>query len=351
MSLSDHVSSPLQNIISAYYRTPTLLSCIVHHCLPSQPRIMGIKRKASDSLSPHPISSTPSTTSPSQDHPNTNALHPFHSTSNPTHLTGWGTPESYFSSNNLNSSSHSSIDSDALHLNSRTRKRLRDNRPDEETIHQNTLSRLYAAQQKHDEQTPEQQQDDNLPLTPSPTPSRASLARAGSTTSTTSTRTYLKEKAQTSLHTFFGGRQPHTSSTIVQIPGPTITSTHPASVPQCEGCSAPLLLPSHPSTTPLDTEMMDIDNDLNLTAASNNDDDGRAYACASCSKRVCDTCAVRGDWRVCLECANPGNGHGHAVGHGYLHSGGGSCGMEAGTMYGYGERGEQKRWVGGIGWL
>jgi hypothetical protein len=86
--------------------------------------------------------------------------------------------------------------------------------------------------------------------------------------------------------------------------------------------------------------MMDVDGD---------DDDGSAYACANCSKRVCDTCAVRGDWRVCLECANPGNGHGDAYVHGY--NSGGSCGMEAGTTYGYGDRGEQKRWVGGIGWL
>jgi hypothetical protein len=323
---------------------------------------MGIKRKASGSLSPHPICSTPSITSPSQNYPNTNTSHPFPSASNSTPLTGWGTPESYFSSSNLNSSPHSSIDSDALHLNSRTRKRLRDNRPDEETIHQNTLSRLYAAQQRH-EQAPEQQ-DANSPLTPSPTPSRASLARAESaTSSTTSTRTHLKEKAQTSLHTFFGGRQNHAPPTM-QIPGPdpqgstaTTTSTFPTSVPQCEGCSGPLVpLPtSHPSTTAFDTEMMDIDGDLDLAAvaaaaASTSDDNGSAYACVHCSKRICDTCAVRGDWRVCLECANPGNGSAQASGHGYQH-GGGSCGMEAGTMYGYGERGEQKRWVGGIGWL
>ena len=339
--------------------TSPLSSCIVLHCLPLQPRTMGIKRKASDSLSPHPISSTPSITSPSQNHPNTNAPHPFHSTSNSTQLTGWATPESYFSSGNLNSSPHSSIDSDALHLNSRTRKRLRDNRPDEETIHQNTLSRLYAAQQRHEH--PPEQQDDNSPLTPSPTPSRASLARAESTTSTTSTRTHSKEKAQTSLHTFFGGRQHHAASAVdmpnpdPQSSTPTMTSTFPASVPQCEGCTGPLLLrpPSNPSTTAFDTEMMDIDGDLDLAAAAAaaSDDKGCAYACANCSKRVCDTCAVRGDWRVCLECANLGNGHGHAsAGHGY-HHGGGSCGVEAGTMYGYGERGEQKRWVGGIGWL
>lgn len=305
---------------------------------------MGHKRKASNSPSPHPISS------PSHHHPN--APQPFHSqvhsTSNPPHLTGWPSPEPYVSSGILNLNAHSSIDN---HLNSRTRKRLRDSRPDEETIHQNTLSRLYAAQQRHEQRS--EQPDHGTPFTPSPTPSRASLARAESTTSTTSSRTQQKEKAQASLHTFFGGG--HSGSTVY-IPSqdprastPTATSTPPA-IPQCEDCSAPLLLPSPPNenSTVGDSEMMDIDAEIDLGTSS---DDGSAYSCANCSKRVCDTCAVRGDRRVCLECANPGNGHGNAYAYGHGYNSGGSCGMEAGPMYGYGERGEQKRWVGGIGWM
>lgn len=41
------------------------------------------------------------------------------------------------------------------HINSRTRKRHRDGRPDEETIHENTLKKLYDAQRFHlDERVP-----------------------------------------------------------------------------------------------------------------------------------------------------------------------------------------------------
>lgn len=107
--------------------------------------------------------------------------------------------------------------------------------------------------------------------------------------------------------------------------------------------------------------MMDIDTNPNLSI-SNDYEEATAFSCASCLKRVCDICAVRSDRRVCLECANPGNGNrygsaqGHEVVYGYSNGakmdGGGTCGMEAGNMYGYGGVGvEGKRWVGGIGWL
>lgn len=89
---------------------------------------------------------------------------------------------------------------------------------------------------------------------------------------------------------------------------------------------------------------------------SSSGDQGSAYACAKCSRRVCDICAVRGDHRVCLECANPGNGNAYVNGHGYTRGGGmgGSCGMEVGSVYGHGGGsvgGGEKRWVGGIGWM
>lgn len=101
---------------------------------------------------------------------------------------------------------------------------------------------------------------------------------------------------------------------------------------------------------------MDLDADLVVMpsfSAAAADGDADAYACAHCRNRVCDTCAVRGDRRVCLECANPGSGYhiaaagraGMGVGVGMgMGMGGVVGGMEAS---GAGE----KRWVGGIGWL
>lgn len=101
--------------------------------------------------------------------------------------------------------------------------------------------------------------------------------------------------------------------------------------------------------------MMDIDAAALGCGISGPSDEGIGYSCVNCGKRVCDTCAVRGDWRVCLECANPGNGNrlsqGYGMGFGY---GSGSCGAEAGSMSAHGAgalRMGDKRWVGGIGWL
>lgn len=126
--------------------------------------------------------------------------------------------------------------------------------------------------------------------------------------------------------------------------------------------------------------MMDMDIDPNPNAhfavptTVDADADADAYACAYCAKTVCDMCAVRGDVRVCLECANPGNGSRATNGFGH-HSNNNntgvavSCGMEAGNaVYGGGgvpaaatavggRAGDggmmlgQKRWVGGIGWM
>ncbi|ERF75919.1 hypothetical protein EPUS_01285 [Endocarpon pusillum Z07020] len=288
---------------------------------------MGHKRKASDSLSPH------------QSHPITNHTPPA----------GWNSPASYFS-NNLNSS--------------RTRKRLRDGRPDEETIHQNTLSKLYAAQQQRNEQS-DAHQDHSIPFTPSPTPSRT-LPRTESTTSATNTIPHHREKAQASLYAFFGGGH---NQSVPQIPGPDPQSSHATTLPsvatatpQCEDCSAPLFplsaYPNDVTTVAGDTEMMDIDATAVGYGISSSSDEGIAYSCVNCGKRVCDTCAVRGDWRVCLECANPGNGsrfsQGYGSGYGYSSGSGGSCGAEAGNMSAQGagaSRMGDKRWVGGIGWL
>jgi hypothetical protein len=314
---------------------------------------MGRKRKASDSLSPCPVSSSPSITSPA--HHNFHTPQPFpsqiHSNLNRTSRSGWSSLEPCSASGILHSSAYSSIDVNTpAHLNSRTRKRLRDNRPDEETIYQTTLSKLYAAQ-KHDAQP--ENQDHPTPPAPSPTPSQASLTNLDSTTSITNSTTQQKEKGQASLHAFFGTGQPtskHQNSTFRPPGQDPQSSTAPALIPtaSCEDCSAPLL--SQPiGDVMADTEMMDIDFDART---SPEEDD--PFHCAICSKRACDTCAVRGDRRICLECANLGNGY---AGQGYSYYNGvgmgGSCGMEAGVLYrpGVGMDLVEKRWVGGIGWV
>lgn len=314
---------------------------------------MGHKRKVSDPLSPFSVSSMLSTTSPS--HYNTNASQVFstahsHPTSTPLALSGWGSSESPAASSKLNLNSPHQVYC-------RTRKRFRDNRPDEETIHQTTLSKLYAAQ-RH-ERKPEYR-DHSIPLTASPTPSRPTMAITSSSTSNT---TQPKPKSQLSLHAFFGssgsGDGGQTRSTALPEPNPGSDQQSGATA-RCEDCSAPLfLLPSldqHITTT--DTEMMDVDIDAAIAVAdfSTCSDQGSAYACAYCSRRVCDICAVRGDQRICLECANPGNGDAYAKDHGCvrLNRMGQSCGTEVGSVHGYGYGrggGEEKRWVGGIGWM
>lgn len=294
---------------------------------------MGQKRKASDSLSPSSIASPPSSFNNSA-HTNLNAPPPLDS-----HI---------YSPSNHASPHPSSTDNDPNHLNSRTRKRFRDNRPDENTIHQNTLSKLYSAQRQASKTDAP---DNTMPLPPSPTSSRPSLASQGSfpSASHTATSQGQKQKAQASLHAFFGGNSGGSGGDASQPAQSLLDGAPQSSSPTfaaCEDCSAPLLLLLPTSSLPtLDTEMMDLDADHLLPISSAGGGEGDVYSCAQCGKRVCDTCAVRGDWRMCLECANPGSGF-RRGGYGGSALGGMSCGVEAGQGGVV-----EKRWVGGIGWL
>lgn len=156
------------------------------------------------------------------------------------------------------------------YMNLRTRKRIRDNRPDEQTIHQSTLAKLFNAQCQpdiakiHDKDISVVPEIDSRPYsTPHP------------------------ERAQQSLHSFFAIRQkqaPVMNATI-QLPESDTSS--------CEDCGNRLL--QNQDCLVMDT--MDYGMDA--------DDE---YACANCRRRVCDICAVRGNCRICLECAMPGGG-------------------------------------------
>ncbi|KAG4031260.1 hypothetical protein MFRU_009g00510 [Monilinia fructicola] len=206
-------------------------------------------------------------------------------------------------SNNPNSMhiDSTSIASPSL-LSSRTRKRHRDNRPNEETVHQHTLSLLYSAQQPSNINT-----SCMPPLSPSAISPRTIIPHPANNTA-----------HQASLHSFWqlpsnrqvspGSDSSYTSSTSVSPK----TTTHPHLIPtNCEDCDASLANRESGDEMDVDT-MMDIDM---YGAGEAN------HACTSCGKQVCHSCAVSnlGMDRKCLVCA--------------------------------GRDRNGKRWVGGLGWM
>ena len=309
---------------------------------------MGLKRKASFSLSP---TSTVTTLSLSPGNtPQPLPFHHFHSQ----YSRDWASPEPYFAHGMLS-------DSTPLHLNSRTRKRFRDGRPDKETIHQNTLSMLFAAQkhQQHQQSShaygygPERDphRDGLLTPSPSPAPPRRQLNIDNDNASATAPPSQ-KEKAQQTLSCFFHISSPsaiqkpaygsHKRSDAVQqfsypLASPALQT--PSVKPQnhdemqvfdCEDCNNPLFQATTTTTTTSgegDMAMTDVDQ---IPAAPVPDCTLEDWACARCSKHVCDLCAVRRDERLCLECANPGGG-GRSIERNLEH--------------------RERRWIGGVGWM
>ncbi|KAI9810042.1 MAG: hypothetical protein M1827_006740 [Pycnora praestabilis] len=155
-------------------------------------------------------------------------------------------------------------DDRSRHLSSRTRKRFRDNRPSEEIVYENTLQKLFFARPSA-----------------SPIPSHPHSPQSLAAPS-------LSQKPpppQSSLHAFWSLPRPQPPPTTT-VHTPRISSPMQVSDHHCEDCDTPLL--------PLDDgiDAMDVDG---LS--------GDAQMCGSCGKRVCDTCAVLGDERTCLECA------------------------------------------------
>jgi hypothetical protein len=313
-----------------------LTKIIRPHC----PRIstttnMGLKRKASFSLSPP---SSASAISPSRDQ--SSPFQPLRAPDNhPYSVTNaWSIAEPCSSPAVMLS------DTAPSYFNSRTRKRFRDSRPDEETIHQNTLNKLFSAQRQHQSNSEAGPSTNGHAFGHDREASESSLSsahfRLESCASLISGPTQLKQheksKSQRSLDGFFsasGSRKTSQSSladsnTTFSPPAPPLwnatytpanSALEPASILTCEDCYAPLLTAN--SRNAVDVEMMDVEGPM----IESEIDDG--WECELCRKRVCDTCAVRRESRVCLECANPGHGRYDAL-----------------------EIGE-KRWVGGIGWM
>jgi hypothetical protein len=281
---------------------------------------MGLKRKASfedSSLSsPSPQSMLPSSQSSSTYKSTSSGDHPL----NLWNITG------------------------APYCNSRTRKRFRDGRPDKETIHQNTLNMLFNAQkQSHSGGTAVHCRGrivacltSEVAPTPSFHPSCEPISGLANLVE------IPRERNQRSLDGFFGPWISHRRRNddslqvecLAQAPLPSVIyqsqesvphliPPHPRTLPSvltCEDCDAPLF--AKLSGEVVDAEMLDIDGPSYMDPEI---DDG--WSCSMCAKRVCDVCAVRGNFRVCLECAVPGGGR-------YRQ-----------------EEIHEKRWVGGIGWM
>lgn len=189
-------------------------------------------------------------------------------------------------------SKSSSFDPDTpSHLNARTRKRHRDNRPDAEAVHgtssppipwlgavipmraladvcriaASTIQRLYQAQrenaaaepgvapgQQQQQQQQQHHQEQEQQLQPAPQPQKSTL------------------------HSFWRIEQP------VPIMVPQIQRVAVVQEPRCEDCDGALR----------DEEAMDVD-----------EEPVEDKACGSCRRPVCNSCAVYGRERVCAGCA------------------------------------------------
>ena len=294
---------------------------------------MGLKRKLSfeDSVSLSPPYSTPASSLPSSSQGSSAQPQAQHDAAcaTETSLNTWNI-------------------AGAPYFNSRTRKRFRDNRPPEDIIHERTLQKLYSAQKTR--QQGFGSEDTHHVAAHNACPEATHHLRHhthGELISGPPVRVEITpERNQRSIDGFFSGSRPsslRTASSSASIPqtiatlqpplppsiyqpnetAPSLIQPHPHTLPSvltCEDCYAPLL--TKQSGQAIDAEMLDVDVLIELVDPEI--DEG--WQCAVCAKRVCDTCAVRGDYRVCLECAVPGGGR-------------------------YNERElNQKRWVGGIGW-
>src|SRR5437763_359828 len=229
---------------------------------------MRLKRKASFSLSP---SSSASTSSPRRDQSSPFQPlklpdnHPFPGTN------GWPLTEP------CPPSATAFPDGLPSYFNSRTRKRFRDGRPDEETIHQNTLSRLFSAQRERQnilEAGPVMSGHGRDTFVPS-----SSSANSGPETCAAfssgpaQSRQHERSTAQRSLDGFFnanGGRRTSQSSSagstaptqpLWQVAhAPTNGALTPFSILTCEDCYAPLLTAT--SRSAVDVDMMDMEGPM-----------------------------------------------------------------------------------------
>ncbi|KAF3004205.1 hypothetical protein E8E13_006806 [Curvularia kusanoi] len=149
----------------------------------------------------------------------------------------------------------------------RTRKRVRDNRPDERAVHENTVHKLFLAQRQHPHASP-------VPSDPQPS-AQPAIA--------------VSKPQKSTLHSFWNIAAPP-----VQAPVFSYQATHApngAHTLRCDDCDAQL---------EAEDEGMDIDVDMDSIEGTS------SLACRKCGRNVCGRCAVVGDARHCLQCATHG---------------------------------------------
>ena len=284
---------------------------------------MGLKRKLSfeESVSLSPPYSTPASTLPSSSQGSCAQPQAQYdavaTTESPVHTWNTAGAPTYF--------------------NLRTRKRFRDNRPPEEIIHERTLQKLYSAQKSRQQGfgCEDTRQDAIHSIYTDPVQQFQHHAHGEHISGPPVRVEITPERNQRSIDGFFSSSRPSSlKNATLQAPFapsiyqpskivPTLLQPQPQTLPlvlTCEDCYAPLL--TKQSGQGIDAEMLDVDVLPELV----DPDIDEGWQCAVCAKRVCDTCAIRGDYRICLECAVPGGGK-----------------YEAREL-------NQKRWVGGIGW-
>lgn len=245
--------------ISRYTEGPSL-----HHIsLPASYNIMLLKRKRSeaDLVATSPFSTTSinsSTREPSQ-----SPTLPYSSHFQPSNVTSWPSTPS---------------NAPRAYLHSRTRKRYRDNRPEQEKVHgmlqfsspyrpaesvvkENTLDKLFTAQRTRPHAAPILSQ--SAPLTPLPP----------------------AQSQQSSLHSFW--KLPGTAEISPAQGG---LGAQRQECGRCEDCDRVLEMDGDG----MDFPMMDVD----VVAAD--------HACSGCRRRVCGLCSVDRRGRVCLQCATAG---------------------------------------------
>jgi hypothetical protein len=158
----------------------------------------------------------------------------------------------------FHSDKSSSFDSDTpSHLNIRTRKRHRDNRPDADSVAASTIQRLYQAQRENAAAEPglapgQQRQNEQMQM-----------------------QQQMVQPQKSTLHSFWRIDQP--VPIVARAPRIAVVQE-----PRCEDCDGGLR----------DEGAMDVD-----------EGSFENKACGSCRRPVCDGCAVYGRERVCAGCA------------------------------------------------
>ncbi|KAF2027009.1 hypothetical protein EK21DRAFT_72909 [Setomelanomma holmii] len=148
----------------------------------------------------------------------------------------------------------------------RTRKRFRDNRPDERAIHESTLHKLFAAQRNHPDASP-------VPSEPVP------FQLPATTTS---------KPQKSTLHSFWKQLPAPPVQPIFSMPSQV--QQPDSQLPRCEDCDTALRSVN---------DSMDVDMDMDMGGAV----ESNPFACSDCGKNVCGTCAVVSTKRHCLQCA------------------------------------------------